>query len=89
MSDHYFCKRCGQRYDECACVSTFKVVPPKYVLTDWFPVKIKPVRDGWYLAKYSDSENMLYYCNGWWFWEDTGEEEDEAKFPISWRGILK
>jgi len=97
MSDHYCCKRCGQRYDKCACVTTLKVEKTKYNLTDWFPSFTQPVRNGWYLTRsmyrvyggvtmYGGTE-MKFFCNGWWFWDDSSKSS--ALSPHEWRGRLK
>lgn len=87
MSDHYCCKRCGQRYDECACSTTTKIEKPVYKLTDWFPCFTPPVRNGWYESRTSNITDMKFFCNGWWFWDD--RSKSAAITPHEWRGQLK
>lgn len=91
MSDHYCCKRCGQRYDECDCSTRLTVQKPVYDLTDWFPGTTNPFYTGWYQVKIrydSDTTGMRYYHNGWWFWNDIDMYKG-CDCPWEWRGILK
>lgn len=91
MSDHYCCKRCGLRYDDCTCKPLVdKETPVKFklTLTEWFPSKVDPVRSGWYLCKTGNQEYMLYY-NYTWFWTEDQEEDDVAARFDYWRGVLK
>lgn len=68
-------------------------------LTPWFPVSIKPVRDGWYEARYNFcndrlSRSMRYFKDGKWLISDTflmsslfGNTEP---FPgEAWRGLAE
>jgi len=58
----------------------------KYVLTEWFPAKIKPVRLGLYNTKTKDGYTYQSRWSGAW-WEQTwGDPPKEVKIK-EWQGI--
>jgi len=63
----------------------------EYAMTDWFPKKIKPVRNGIYMVKTAGKNSYTYQCK-WtgerWIsaWQEDTPETDEVKIK-EWQGL--
>lgn len=57
-----------------------------YKLTDWFPVKVKPVHEGHYEVKTKDGYTYRANWNGTDWYNTWGDEPDKVKVK-EWRGI--
>jgi hypothetical protein len=65
----------------------------EYEMTDWFPKKIKPVREGVYMVKTAGKSSYTYQCK-WtgsrWIsaWSEDVPETEEVKIK-EWQGLAK
>ena len=63
----------------------------EYAMTEWFPKKIKPVRNGIYMVKTAGKNSYTYQCK-WtgerWIsaWQEDTPETDEVKIK-EWQGL--
>ena len=57
-----------------------------YTLTDWFPAKVKPVREGHYEIKTKDGYTYRANWNGTDWYNTWGDKPDKVKVK-EWRGI--
>jgi hypothetical protein len=59
----------------------------KYTMTEWFPKKVKPVRNGLYMVKTAGKNSYTYQAN--WngeFWHSSWDVTNEIKIK-EWQGI--
>lgn len=64
---------------------------PWYQLTDWYPINVKPVREGWYQIKVNADWLMVYWSGKTWNYEFTKGCLTRFYFsPMNkWRGLTR